>query len=239
MTGDGLESDLTDGVLTLRLTRPDRLNALTAPLLDELTDTVRTAGGSARAILLTGTGRGFCSGVDLRYAAKHAGTDLLRDHFHPAVLSFVDAGIPIVTAINGVTAGAGLAFALLGDVRVSSDTARFVPAFAKLGLVPDAGTTHFARLRMGTGGALRFLLAPGEYDAESARAHGLVDDIVPNGSELAYAQTIAEGFARQPQRSTRRTVELVRGPTFRAELVDALEREASAQSELTGTARAD
>src|ERR1019366_2244783 len=132
---------VTDGVLTLTLNRPEVLNAITPALLDEVTESLRDAasGTAVRAVVITGAGRGFCSGQDLRAAASEAGLDVgpvPRNHSTPAIRALSSMYQPVIAAVNGVAAGAGFSLALACDLRIAAESATFVQAFVRIGLIP-------------------------------------------------------------------------------------------------------
>jgi 2-(1,2-epoxy-1,2-dihydrophenyl)acetyl-CoA isomerase len=226
-----VEVDRVGAVLVIRLNRPDSLNALTWEALAGIRDaaTVVSDDRDVGAILITGAGRGFCSGVDLRVAsAVRPGVSMLREGFHPAISSLLGAGVPIVTAVNGVVAGAGLAFALAGDIRIGCDRSRFVPSFIDQGLAPDAGSTYFARDRIGVSRATEYFIAGNAVDAGTARSWGLLTQIVPESTLLDEAIAVAERLAVAPRDASRSTVALMREGMLDA-LGRALDREAGAQ----------
>jgi 2-(1,2-epoxy-1,2-dihydrophenyl)acetyl-CoA isomerase len=137
---------LDGAVLTLTLNRPARLNAITPELLDSLGAALDAAAAndSVRALIITGAGRGFCSGQDLRYAVEAGGLDVqtvLRDHYAPVIRAMRSLEKPIIAAVNGVAAGAGFSLALAADFRIAAESATFVQAFVRIGLVPDMGST--------------------------------------------------------------------------------------------------
>src|SRR5580765_7413915 len=140
--------DLNEGVLTITLNRPEVLNAANRKMTDEITDSIKKAGGRAfvRCIVVQGAGRAFCSGEDLK-ARQAAGTvgfeSTLRDRYIPIVLKLRNIEKPVIGSINGVAAGAGLSIALACDIRIASDKASFIEVFVRIGLVPDAGSSYF------------------------------------------------------------------------------------------------
>src|SRR5918997_6979177 len=136
------------GVLTITLNRPDVLNALNRSMHDALAGALKEArGDDVRAVILTGAGRGFCVGQDLTEFREGAGdvADRLRSNYHPTVHAIRSLEKPVIAAVNGPAAGAGLSLACACDIRIAADTASFVPAFINVGLVPDSGGTHFIR----------------------------------------------------------------------------------------------
>jgi 2-(1,2-epoxy-1,2-dihydrophenyl)acetyl-CoA isomerase len=161
-----LRYDVADAVATVTLDRPDALNALDATLKRELLAAVRSAARDpgVRVVVLTGAGRAFCAGQDLRETAGADATPLstvLREAYNPLILAMRRLDKPIVAAVNGVAAGAGAALALAADLRIAADSASFVLAFGRVGLVPDSGSTWFLpRLVAGAGRGARVLGDP-------------------------------------------------------------------------------
>lgn len=196
---------LDAGVATITLSRPEKLNALTPALLGEVAAAARQAQvDGARALVLTGAGRAFCSGADL--APDDQGYEglpedlgaLLDAHYHPVVLALSALDIPIVTAVNGLAAGAGASLALLGDIVVMARSAYLLLAFANIGLVPDAGATWLVAKSAGRAKALEMALLGERMSADDAAAAGLVARVVDDGAALAEATAIAGTLARGP-----------------------------------------
>jgi 2-(1,2-epoxy-1,2-dihydrophenyl)acetyl-CoA isomerase len=189
-----------DGVATVTLGRPERLNALTPRMLDDLGAAIdRALAEGARALLLTGEGRAFCAGADLIDAG-----DMLDDlgamldaHYNPLVRKLAASPIPIVVAVNGPAVGAGCSLALLGDLVVAARSAYFQFSFVKIGLVPDAGATWLAAHGVGRARAMELLLLGEALPADKAESWGLihrvVDDAALPGEALALARRLACG----------------------------------------------
>ena len=136
--------ELDDGIAVITLNRPDVLNALDTQMRAELTYAIGQAGASARVLVITGAGRAFCAGQDLGDAGRVADLNLervLRDEYMPLISAIADCPIPVIAAVNGVAAGAGASLALICDVVIAAENARFIQAFAQIGLMPDAGAT--------------------------------------------------------------------------------------------------
>jgi len=193
-----------DGVLTLTLNRPDVLNAITPSLLDELTASLRdvAAGHDVRAVIITGAGRGFCSGQDLRAAGADGGLDvaaILRDHYAPAVRAIRSMDQPVIAAVNGVAAGAGFSLALACDLRVAAESATFVQAFVRIGLIPDLASTYFLPRLVGPARAAELTMLGETVDAGRALDLGIVNRVVPDAELAAVALELASRLARGPR----------------------------------------
>lgn len=193
-----------EGVLTLTLNRPERLNAITDELLDALTAALRAAEEDAavRAIVLTGTGRAFCSGQDLKAAAGEGGVDVrakLREHYAPAIRALRSVSKPVIAAVNGPAAGAGFSLALATDLRIAAESATFVQAFVRIGLMPDAGSTYFLPRIVGPARAAELMMLGDAIDAGRALEIGLVSRVVPDAELPAAAGAIAQRLARGPR----------------------------------------
>jgi 2-(1,2-epoxy-1,2-dihydrophenyl)acetyl-CoA isomerase len=219
-------------VLVVTLDRPDRLNALNLVLLQSLRSVAEIAADpDIRAVVLTGAGRGFCAGADLREPAHEGAqgrTDLLRDRYNPTVEALAGLQKPVIAAVNGPAAGAGLALACVADVRIASSSARFVPAFAKVGVVPDFGATFFLPRILGFSRSLEWLMSCNELDAGTALIWRLVSAVVAPESLMRYALQSARELADLPSTAVGLTKTLVQRSLDRS-LSEQLEAEAAAQ----------
>jgi 2-(1,2-epoxy-1,2-dihydrophenyl)acetyl-CoA isomerase len=195
-----------DGVATITLNRPDAMNSLDTTTKVALRDHVLSAAGDAavRAVVLTGSGRAFCVGQDLREHAEALadGTaDLgttVREHYNPIATTLATMPKPVVAAVNGIAAGAGAAFAFACDVRVVADTAGFNLAFAAIGLSCDSGSSWSLPRLVGWARARELLLLPRTVSAAEAREMGLATEVVPTGAVLERASELARQFAAGP-----------------------------------------
>ncbi len=192
-------------VTTLTLNRPDRLNALTPAMLDMLrAEMARAVDGGARALVLTGEGRAFSSGADLTNDGAGMPEDLgalLDAHYNPLARAMADLPVPLVTAVNGPAVGAGMGFALSGDIVVAARSAYFLLAFANIGLVPDAGASWVVARAVGRARAMELALLGEQVSAQDALAMGLINRVVDDGEALAAAQAIAAKLAAGPTRA--------------------------------------
>ena len=224
-------------VLTITLNRPEVLNALNSAVHRALFAALEGAEDPAvRAVVITGAGRGFCVGQDLQEFSGGAGdvADNLRANYHRNVLAIRALQKPVIAAVNGAAAGAGLSLALACDLRIASDGASFVPAFIKIGLVPDSGGTWLVRRLLGAARAFEWLTTGRRLSAEDACEWGLVSEVVPADQFGARVQEVAQLYAAMPTRAvweTKRLLDAAESTTF----AEQLELEAITQAEMTQT----
>ena len=220
------------GVLTITLNRPDVLNAINEQLTTELGEALRAAERSeeVRCVVLTGAGRGFCSGQDLRDRA--AGDFSYREHlratYNPVILQLRTLEKPVLAAVNGVAAGAGCSLALAADLRIASERASFIELFARVGLVPDSGSTWFLPRLVGVGKAFEMTYTTDPVDAQEALRIGLVNRVVPHEELMSKTKELAARLAAGPTKAyglTKRAIHSALG----ASLEQALEYEAHLQ----------
>jgi len=171
MDYDTITYDITDDIATVTLNRADVMNALNTQMRAEITDAVRDAGKNARVVVLTGAGKAFCSGQDLGDRANAANLDLertLRDEYVPMLRAIFDSPIPTISAVNGAAAGAGANLALAADVVIATESAFFLQAFTRIGLIPDAGGTYYLPRQMGLAKAMGAALFADKITARQA-----------------------------------------------------------------------
>jgi len=191
--------DLTDNVATITLNRPDRMNAISIDLLDEVASALDAAvAAGARALMLTGEGRAFCSGADLAAGLPDDLGILLDVHYHPVVKRLAELPIPVVTAMNGPAGGAGLSLALAGDIVVAARSAYILLAFVNIGLVPDAGATWLVAKGAGRMKALEMALLGEKMSAADAVEAGLVTRVVDDADLMDEAGAVAVRMAQMP-----------------------------------------
>lgn len=205
--------DVSEGVATLTLNRPDTLNALTFNLMRELGQALDIVEGdpSIRALILTGAGRGFCSGQDLRDRAP-ADADLeslLMSAYYPPLAGLRNCRVPVIAAVNGVAAGAGCSLALACDVIIASRSAKFIQIFSRIGLVPDLGATYLLPRAIGRGRALRAMMTHEPIAAQTAVEWGLISECVDDAELPAAARKLASQLAQGPTRALTQTRALV------------------------------
>ena len=224
-----------DAVATIVLNRPDALNALTDEMKRELLDALKTSerDESVRAIVLTGEGRGFCTGEALNpELAKQAEPPVdrtLRELYHPIIERMRAMEKPIVAAINGTCAGAGVSLAMASDVRLASDKASFIMAFVKIGLVPDAGGTFFLPRLVGIGKAVEMCITGDKVDAAEAERIGLVNHTIAADRLMEEASKLAARLAQLPTRAIG-LMKRAFNRSMRASLEDQLSYEADLQA---------
>ncbi len=227
-----LLSDVAAGVLTLTLNRPAALNALDRELRAELRAALKGAirDDAVRAVLITGAGKGFCSGADLRGGdAERDFRTVLRDEYNPLISAIRSLPKPVVAAVNGVAAGAGFSLAMAADLVVAADEARFVPAFGRIGLVPDSGLARTLVRGVGRHRAFEILMGERQLSAQEAQSLGLVAAVVPGDTLLAAAGDLARRLANGPTVGiglTKRRLELSEDATG----PESLEAEAALQA---------
>ncbi len=196
-----VEYQLSGGIARLWLNRPDVLNGMNAEMRDEIGAAFRRAGQEARVLVLSGRGRGFCSGQDLGGALDAADLDLeatLRREYEPMLRAIYDCPIPTIAAVNGPAAGAGANLALAADVVIASETAYFMQAFSLIGLIPDAGGTYFLPRNMGFAKAMGAALFAEKITARQAADWGMIWEAVPESEFQAVVQQRAETLANGP-----------------------------------------
>ncbi|MEM7405288.1 MAG: enoyl-CoA hydratase/isomerase family protein [Pseudomonadota bacterium] len=238
MTYEAILYDVAERVATITLNRPERLNALNPAMRIELGAAVRAAGAddAVRAIVITGAGRGFCSGGDVKAMNERnesgAGSPLM-EQMAPArdetVLAMRDSPKPLIAAVNGAAAGAGMNVALACDIRIASDTAKFGQTFARRGLHPDWGGTYFLPRIVGMAKACELIFTGKMIDAEEALRLGIVTEVTSPDALLPAVMELAGAIAAGPPIAIR----LARRALYRnadCGLREALEYETFAQN---------
>ncbi len=199
--------DVADQVATITLARPEDMNSLDTATKDALLAAVQRAAGDddVRCVVLTGSGRAFCVGQDLREHVTNISTQSVEEvwatvdrHYTPIALALATMGKPVIAAINGVAAGAGMSMALACDLRLAADTAGFNTAFTAIGLSCDTGASWSLPRLVGTTKAMELLLTPRTVDAQEALTLGLVNRVVPAADLAVEAATLAATLAQGP-----------------------------------------
>jgi 2-(1,2-epoxy-1,2-dihydrophenyl)acetyl-CoA isomerase len=196
--------EVRNSVAWITLNRPDKLNAFTEQLNYEVQKGMKEASKSneVRAIVITGEGRAFCSGQDLSDVSEDMDFgEILRTRYNPMVMEIEKCEKPIIAAVNGVSAGAGMSLALACDFRIASDKASFVQAFIHVGLVPDAGNLYYLPRLVGHAKALELAVLGEKVTADAAKEMGLVTKVVPSSEFIEEVRVFAEKLASMPTKA--------------------------------------
>jgi 2-(1,2-epoxy-1,2-dihydrophenyl)acetyl-CoA isomerase len=229
--------EIADGVATITMNRPEALNSLTVEAKEALLDAVHRVAGdpAARAVVLTGAGRAFCAGQDLRehQALLQSGDptlmDTVRKHFNPLALAIARVPKPVVAAVNGMAAGAGASIAFAADFRIAAESARFLLAFTNVGLALDTGVSWTLPRLVGHARATAMALLAEPVGSGPALEMGLVNAVVPDEQAVAAAHELAAKLAAGPTVAYAAVKEsLAYAQT--ATLEEALEKEADLQA---------
>lgn len=200
MTQSPLTYDLSEGVATLTLNRPEVMNALSSALRQALLAAIARAEAEARVIVLTGAGRAFCSGQDLA-DVDIATVDLqkvLAEEYEPLLTALAQSPLPVIAAVNGAAAGAGAGLALACDVVIAAESASFIQAFTRIGLVPDAGGSYWLPRQVGMARAKGAMLFAEKVSARQAADWGMIWEAVPDEAFAAHWQARAKALASGP-----------------------------------------
>ncbi len=210
-----IQLEITDGLAVVTLNRPDKMNALNTQMRAEITFAMREAASRARAIVMTGAGAAFCTGQDLGDAGGSGVPDMertLRDEYNPMLEAVYDCPVPTIAAVNGPAAGAGANLALAADVVIAAESAYFLQAFTRIGLMPDAGGTWFLPRQMGLAKAMGAALFAERISARQADDWGMIWEAVADdafdahwrarGAHLAGGPTAAYGAVKKALRAS-------------------------------------
>jgi 2-(1,2-epoxy-1,2-dihydrophenyl)acetyl-CoA isomerase len=203
-TYETISVDVVDGVATVTLNRPDSLNALNAQMRRELLGAIKgfDRDDAVRAVVLTGEGRGFCSGADLRGGTGERDfRRVLEREYNPLVRAVRDLPKPVIAAVNGVAAGAGVSLALACDLIYAAEDARFIQAFVRIGLVPDSGSTRALVRALGRHRASQLIFSGEPLSGAEAHAAGLVTAVVPGDELTGLVRDAAARLAAAPTRA--------------------------------------
>ncbi|MFI9011318.1 enoyl-CoA hydratase-related protein [Actinosynnema sp. NPDC053489] len=233
--------DDADGVRTFTLNRPESFNSFTVALKERFLGALveAAADDAVRAVVVTGAGRAFCAGQDLKehVALLEAGDPsplrTVEDHYNPLVKAIVGMPKPVIAAVNGMAAGAGASLAYACDLRVAGEGAKFLMAFANVGLTADSGASWTLPRLIGHGRAMEMMLLAQPVGAEEALRIGMVGQVVPDGEVLSTALALARQLAAGPTTAYAKIKEAL---AFSGELAAALEVEARTQAEAGATA---
>lgn len=240
-TFNALELSVSNGLATITLNRPDKLNALNSELKKELVQAIRIAGAEnseARCLLITGAGKAFCAGADLSESME-AGGDWdagasLMETYHPILLEMAALKMPIISAVNGAAAGAGMSIAIAADIVVAAESAYFLQAFVNIGLVPDAGSTYILPRLIGEARAKAMTMLGEKVSAKTALDWGMIYDVVPDNQLQEQTKQIALKLAAGPTKtlsSIRQLLAISASNSFAAQLqAEALAQRGAAKS---------
>ena len=229
MSYENILFSIEEGIARLTLNRPERLNSFNDAMHAEVRDALAKvrADATVRVLLLTGAGRGFCAGQDLADRAVAPGAEpvdvgaSIERNYKPLVLSLRAFPLPVVCAVNGVAAGAGANIALACDIVIATKSASFIQAFARIGLLPDAGGTFFLPRLVGSARAMGLAMLGDKLSAEQAAEWGLIWKCVDDAEFSATIDKLLQHLATAPTRglaATKRAVQLAAGNTLEAQL---------------------
>lgn len=224
---------VSDNIATITLNRPDVMNGLNAQMRADITHAVRRSSDEARVLVLTGAGRGFCSGQDLGDGASAADLDLervLKEEYEPMLKAIYDCPIPTISAVNGAAAGAGANLALAADVVIAAKSAFFMQAFARIGLIPDAGGTYWLPRQMGFAKAMGAALFADRISAQQADDWGMIWESVADDDFAAKVRERAAHLANGPTKSYALIKQALRGSLDNS-LDEQLDTEATLQGQ--------
>src|SRR5436305_8208545 len=207
-----VETSREGAVLTITLNRPDVLNAFNTDMHRALAAGLKDArDASVRAVVLTGAGRGFCVGQDLTEFREAPGDigGRLRENYHPNIRAIRALEKPVIAAVNGAAAGAGMSLACACDIRLAADSATFVPAFINIGLIPDSGGSYFVTRILGPARAFEWLASGKRLTAAEAHAWGLVSEVVETERLSSRVAELAGQAADLPTRGVGMTKRLL------------------------------
>jgi 2-(1,2-epoxy-1,2-dihydrophenyl)acetyl-CoA isomerase len=198
--------DTDDGVATLTLNHPEVMNAISIDMLEGLAEAfnfIENRTNGVRCVIMTGAGKGFCTGANLQApntsGSKGGGAgSVLESHYHPLLRRIRRLHCPILTAVNGVAAGAGMSLSLMGDLKLAGKSAYFLQAFRRIGLVPDAGSTYILPRLVGTARAIELSLLGEKLPAEKAWEWGLINQVHEDADLMTEAKKMAKELAHGP-----------------------------------------
>ena len=230
-------TERSGAVLTITLNRPEVFNAFNRALHAALREALAEAADpEVRAVVVTGAGRGFCSGQDLKEFSELPGgiREALEGTYHPNIRAIRALEKPVIAAINGPVAGAGLSLACACDVRIASDAATFVPGFIGIGLIPDAGGSWFIHRLLGFSRAFEWMVSNRRLGADEALAWGLVSEVLAAEDFPPRVEELASWYAELPTRGVAMTKQLFEH-AYKVSLEEQLELEAELQQAATST----
>lgn len=235
MSIEGLIVEIKSDILRITFDRPDRLNSLSAEILHAVADAVDSApANGARVVVLTGAGRAFSSGADVGADGAPPGLDTL-DAANRLAASITLAPVPVIAAVNGIAAGVGCSIALAADLAIAAESAGFMLAFTKIGLMPDGGASMFVPAAAGRARAMRMALLAEKISATTAAEWGLIAQVVPDEEFAAAVEKIVQQLAGGPPLALAATKRVVNSATISL-LGEILQAERDGQEPLLGSA---
>lgn len=220
-----------DGIATVMLNRPDVMNALNRQMRSEITQALTSLSPDIRCVVLTASGRAFCSGQDLTDTGSVMDIEgTLRDEYEPMLRAITECPVPVIAAVNGVAAGAGANLALCADVVIAAESASFIEAFTRIGLVPDAGGTWFIPRLVGHARAMGMMLFADDIPARQAADWGLIWQAVADDDFADTVVRAAQKLANGPT-SAYRAIRTLVSEAMDNDLDDQLKLEAKLQGE--------
>lgn len=228
-----------DGVCELKLNRPEVFNSFNKPMAMALQKNLKecAANNSVRAIIIIGEGKAFCAGQDLAEATDPNGPELksiVRDHYNPIIKLIREIEKPVIAAVNGVAAGAGANIALACDITIATESASFIQAFSKIGLIPDSGGTYFLPRIIGTQKALALMMTGDKVSAKDAEQMNMIYKSVPDEEFLGFVQDFAKKIALMPTKGLGLTKKAV-NESWSNDLNQQLDLEEKLQTQAGGT----
>ncbi len=204
MTYETITVELADTIATITLNRPERMNACSLDMAGEINDAVASDLGDARCLIITGAGRGFCSGADLSARGERSITGgegsyiALTRHYNPLMMNLARLNMPIITAVNGAAAGIGCSIGLAGDFVLAGKSGYFLQAFVNIGLVPDGGASWMLPRLVGKARATQMMMLGEKIYGEQAEAWNMIYKCVEDDQLLAEARALATRLANGP-----------------------------------------
>ena len=245
MAYETIQLSVEGGVAEITLNRPERLNAWTDQLGSELRSAILedSADDSVRAVLITGAGRGFSSGADVKEMLERGSADgeapdvgtLLRERYHPIIKGIRELPKPVIAAVNGPAVGIGCSLALACDLIWAAESAIFGLAFVNIGLAPDGGSTFLVPIAVGKARALEMALLGDPVSAPQAYDWGLINRVTPDGELMDEARGVARRMAAGPTRSYANSKRMLNNSLMRI-MDEQLDLEADVQSEMARSA---
>jgi 2-(1,2-epoxy-1,2-dihydrophenyl)acetyl-CoA isomerase len=204
MTYETITVDVTDAIATITLNRPERLNACSLEMAGDINDALASDMAGVRALIITGAGKGFCSGADLQAKGSRSVTGgegsyiALTRHYNPLMMNLARLNMPIITAVNGPAAGVGCSIGLCGDFVIAGKSGYFLQAFVNIGLVPDGGASWMLPRLIGKARATEMMLLGEKIHGDKAVEWGMIYKCVEDAELIAEARALATRLANGP-----------------------------------------